>query len=235
LAKLTRKELKSDRFQLEVQHGVTFVAHHQRQLIRWGGIAAAVLIVGFGIYFYASHEATVRGEALHQALLINNAPVGAPPNEYQIGFPTQAEHDKAAEKAFKDLAAKYPGTQEGLIAEYYLGISGADQGNSADAEKRFKSVIDSAKPGLASLAKLSLAQVYGAEGKTAEAESLLRGIMDKPTELVSKETATFTLARLLQKTKPDEARKLVEPFRGSQRPNLSRAAITFLGELQQQK
>ena len=150
MAKLTRKELKSDRFQLEVQHGVTFVAHHQRQLIRWGGVAAAVLIVGFGIYFYTSHEATVRGEALHQALLINNAPVGAPANEYQIGFPTQAEHDKAAEKAFKDLAAKYPGTQEALIAEYYLGISAADQGNSADAEKRFKTVMRfrQAGPGL---------------------------------------------------------------------------------------
>ena len=50
--RLTRKELKSDSFALEVQHSVEYVAEHRRQLIRWGALVAVVvlLIVAFFVY-----------------------------------------------------------------------------------------------------------------------------------------------------------------------------------------
>jgi hypothetical protein len=54
--------------------------------------------------------------------------------------------------------------------------------------------------------------------------------MDDPTVLVSKEEATITLARLLAKSNPVEARKLLEPLRAERGP-VSRAAITLLGEI----
>jgi hypothetical protein len=52
---------------------------------------------------------------------------------------------------------------------------------------------------------------------------------------VSKEQATFTLAHILEDTKPGEARKLLEPYRSSNRPNLSRAAINALGIMSNKK
>ncbi len=54
--------------------------------------------------------------------------------------------------------------------------------------------------------------------------------MDHPTIFVSKEQATFTLATGISKTKPAEARKLLEPLRTS-RSSISQAAITALAEL----
>ncbi|MCX6625410.1 MAG: hypothetical protein NTY38_30995 [Acidobacteria bacterium] len=76
---------------------------------------------------------------------------------------------------------------------------------------------------------LALAQIYASQSKIADAEKLLRGLIEDPTVFVSKEQATISLAEILQRTRPDEARKLLEPLRGSARPAVSRAAISVGG------
>ncbi len=58
----------------------------------------------------------------------------------------------------------------------------------------------------------------------------LRSIIDDPTILVSKPQATITLAKIVAKKNPAEARKLLEPLRAERGP-VSRAAITALGEM----
>jgi predicted negative regulator of RcsB-dependent stress response len=148
-----------------------------------------------------------------------------------MNFPTQEAKDAARTKAFAELAAKYHGSQEGSIAEMYLASDAGDKGNMAEAEKRYKDVMDSAPKAYAALARLSLAQVYQAEGKQADAEKLLREAVQNPTVTVSKEDATIQLALLLAKTNPEEARKMLEPLRTS-RTSVSRAAVEALGQVQ---
>jgi len=230
--RLTRKELKSDRFALEVQHSVEYLGEHRRQVTRWGSIALGVAVLVFAVYFYRSHQRTVRQEALHDAMLILNANIGPGGNEYNPMFPTAAARDAAVDKAFTDLAAKYSGTDEGYVAQYILGSTAADKGKVAEAEKRFKMVADSGTP-YAALAKLSLAALYNNVSKRAEGEKLLLSLIDHPTELVSKDTATIALAQLIAKSDPQRARKLLEPLRGSPRPTVSKAAITALSEIPQ--
>lgn len=229
--RLTRKELKSDRFALEVQHSVEYVSEHRKQLERWGTIAGAALVIILAVYGYMRYQHGVREEALQNALQIQNAQVGPQTNEFTRTFATEAEKNAAAQKVWTDLAAKYPGTEVGVIAEYYLGAAAADKGNIAEAERRLKVVADSGKADYASLAKLSLAQVYASEGKADEAEKLARSVMDHPTALVSKDQATLVLAQLIAKTKPQEARKLLEPLRASDRRPISQAALTALSEM----
>ena len=233
--RITRKELKSDKFALEVQHSVEYVSEHRRQVVRWGSIAAAVLVIALGVYLYRTHQHSVREEALNNAFKIQNANVGPAQSEYMVTFPTQAAKDKAVDKAFSDIAAKYPGTDEGILGEFYMGSNAADHGNLQEAERRLKSVIDSGNDNYAALAKLALAQVYAGEGKLAEGEKLIHSVMDHPTMLVSKDTATLALAHLIAPTKPQEARKLLEPLRTSSRSAVSRAALTALSEMTQNK
>ena len=233
--RLTRKELKSDHFALEVQHGVEFVSGHRKQMGLYGVIAAVVVAIVLGVYFYRQHTRAERQEALSGALQIVNAQVGPQQNEYTLAFPTEAARKQASTKALTDVASKYSGSEEGDLADYMLGTMSANDGNLTDAEKRLKHVADSGGTNPASLAKLALAQVYAAEGKPAEAEKVARDLLDHPTVVVSKEQATFTLAHILEDTKPGEARKLLEPFRSSDRPNLSRAAINALGIMTNKK
>lgn len=227
--KLTRKELKADHLVEEVEHGVEYVAEHKSQFVKWGIAVAVVLAVAGGIYGYLQTQKSSRMELLSKAYMIQDAPVGPPQGEYKPPYATNAERDVAAVKAFTEVAAKYGSSEEGYIAKYFLGTHAADQAKWADAEKNFKEVADSASAGIASLAKLALAQVYAVQSKNADAEKLLRSIIDKPTEMVSKEQAQLTLGRLLLKSNPAEAKKLLEPLRTGS-PAVSRAALTILSE-----
>ncbi len=231
--RLTRKELKSDKFALEVQHSVEYVSEHRRQLVRWGGIAAVVVLLIVAGFVYRSYERRVRQEKLAAAMRIINATIGPNPSEYVLSFPTTADRDKAFDKAFTELAAKYPGTDEGLIAEFYLGTHAADLGQMDQAARHYKVVADAGNGPYSSMAKLSLAQIYAAQGKLADGEKLIQSVIDHPTELVSKEAATIALARLIAPTDPGRARKILEPLRGNPRSSISRGALNALDDMSQ--
>ena len=231
--RLTRKELKSDRFALEVQHSVEYVAEHRRQVVRWASISGAVVLLIVGVFVYRNYERGVRQEKLASAMQIMNATIGQTQSEYAVSFPTTAERDKAATKAFTELATKYPGTDEGVLAEFYLGTNAADAGNIDEAAKRYKVVVDDGSGPYASMAKLSLAQIYAAQGKQVEGEKLIQSVIDHPTELVSKESATIALAKLVAPKDPARARKMLEPLRGSPRSGISRSALNALDDISQ--
>jgi len=231
--RLTRKELKSDRFALEVQHSVEYVAEHRRQVVRWASIGAGVVLLIVGIFVYRNYERGVRQEKFASAMQIMNATIGQSQSEYAVSFPTTVERDKAAIKAFTDLAAKYPGTDEGVLAEFYLGTNAADAGNIDEAAKHYKIVAEDGSGPYASIAKLSLAQIYAAQGKQSEGEKLIQSVIDHPTELVSKEAATIALAKLVALKDPARARKMLEPLRGNPRSSISRSALNALDDISQ--
>jgi predicted negative regulator of RcsB-dependent stress response len=229
LDRLTRKDLKTDKFALEVGHGIEYVSEHRGQVVRWGGIAAAVLAVVLIVYAIFSYRAGVRDEALRNALQIQDATVGPPSPTGQPTFATAEQKEAALKKALTEVADKHSGSQQAGVARYYLGTMAADKGDLATAEKSLREVVDHANSNYASLAKLSLASVL-ADSKTAEGEKLLRSLIDHPTTFVSKEQATIALARYMAASKPQEARKLLEPLR-TERSTVSRAALTALSEI----
>ena len=237
-----KKIAKSDAFKEEFWHGLDFLTEHKAETIRYGSIGLALIVLGFGIFLYSRHQVVVREDALTSALKVDAGTVGNdvnPSMAANLHFNTEPEKSKAKQKAFGDLAAKYHGTQEGAIAEFYLASDDADQGDLAgleSAEKRFKEVLDSAPTPYASLARMSLAQVYEAEGRDADAEKLLREAVAHPTVTVSKEEATIALAGVIGKKNPAEASKLLEPLRLlPHRTAVSRAAVQAIADIAMNK
>ncbi len=231
--RLTRKELKTDKFAAEVSRTVEFLEEHRRESIIIGVIAVVVVLAATGTYFYRKHEHLQRQRELRQALLVFEAPIGPNSNPYIVTFPTKEAKEAAVQKQLHGLIEKYPGTDEAAIAAYYLGVDAATKGDEKEAEKWFRTAMASDNKVYASQASFSLAQLYAGIGKTEEAEKLLRELVAHPTILVSKEQATIALARVLGKKNPEEARKLLEPLR-TERSAVSRAALTALGELSRQ-
>ncbi len=230
MARITRKELKTDKFALEVEHTVNFFEEHQKEILRYGAIVLAVIVLIFGYTIYARRQHAQREQALARAIQVQESPVGPPTPGVNNNFPTQEVKDQVALKAFTEVQSRYPGTTEGQIAEYYLGAIKADEGKLAEAEVNFKNVADHGDAKYGSLAKLSLAQIYFSDGRVDQGEKLLRDLIANPTIYVSKDQATLALARLLAPKKPAEARKLLEPLR-NQKGAAGQVALQLYGEL----
>jgi predicted negative regulator of RcsB-dependent stress response len=228
--RLTRKDLKTDKFAVEVEHSLEYVSEHRKQLGLYSGIAVAVAVIAGVGWYYTQHQRVERQAALAKAIAVAEADIGAASQSGAPSFPTQEAKNAAKVKVFTELANKYPGKEEALIAALYLGAAAADKGDLAGAEKQFRTVAESGKGDLASQAKLSLAQIYTNTGKPAEAEKLLRDLLEHPTVFVSKEQATLNLARLLASSKPAEARKLLQPL-VTGRAAASQAAIQAMAQI----
>ena len=218
MARITRKELKSDNIaefaQKEVGLTVTFFEEHQKDVVRYGGIGIAVVLLVAGFFIYQKHERAARQQELGQAIRIQESAVSSTSASGGNTFPTQDSKDQAAIKAFTDLQRKHSGSNEADIAEYYLGAIAADQGKLPEAEKHFQLTADHADKNYASLAMLSLSQVYFSENKAADGEKLLRDLMASPTIFVSKDQAALALAQhYVSVNNTAEARKLLSPIK----------------------
>jgi len=228
----TRKELlKEDRFTVEAENTFDWISTHRKEAVRYGGIALAVIVLVAAVFYYRASQASVREQILGEALTLANMPVGqATPGG---SFPSQAAKDDALKKAFTKLATDYSGSQEAYVADYYLGTLALDAGNVDEARRKYQDTADHANANYASLAKLALAQLDFAQNRLSEAETILKGIMDHPTDLVSKSQATFTYAKVIAPTKPDEARKLLLQLAGQQQGDVAQLAVTAMNDLPQ--
>ncbi len=227
---LTRKELKQDNVALKVGETFGFLTSHRSQIVRYGGGALAlIVVVGLGIY-YRNYLRDVRQQALADAITLQNAPVGAPPQNGGPSFPTEAAKKDGVIKAFTKLMTDQGGSTEGYIAEYALAALDMDAGKLPEARKKYSDVASGADSNYASLAKLALAEINFAEGKIPDAKSVLKDLADHPTDLVSKNQADFTLARGIMATEPAEARKLLIAL-AETKSDVSQPATAALGEL----
>jgi predicted negative regulator of RcsB-dependent stress response len=229
--RITRKELKSDKFAQEVGHTVDFFEQHRDKVFLYGGIALGVIALILGYWLFSRHQHGVREQALYKAIEVTYAPVGQSEAGLQ-SFPTEDARNQQAIKQFSEVASSFSGSSEGDIAEYYLGSLLAQQGKFADAEKRFAAVAEKGNEKYASLAKLSLAQMYFSDGKADLAEKTLRDLMANPTVFVSKDQATISLARQLMVKNPAEARKLLQPLMSQPGP-VGQVATSVNSEISQ--
>jgi len=167
---------------------------------------------------------------LADALTLQSAPVGTAPPTGGPSFPSDAAKNDAVRRAFTKVIDEHGGSTEAYTAELSLATIDADAGKMSDARKRYQDIADHAPAGFASMAKLAIAQLDFSDNKTAEAQSILKDLQDHPTEMVSKNQATYTLAKGLAPTQPEEARKLLLTL-VSAPSDVSQLAVTALGEL----
>ena len=221
----TRKDLKTDKFAEDVFDVFGWASAHKIEVVRYGAALIALVLIAIGVMYYNRSQATAREAALYQALRVEDATTGATIEPTSLHFDSEAEKTKAKMQAFTELSAKYSGTQEGAISDMYLASYAVDAGNQDEAARRYKRVVEDGPKPYASLARIALSQIYISEGKTADAEKVLRDAIANPSATVSKEQAQLALGEMLSKPNPAEAHKLLDPLRTSARGTISRAAI----------
>jgi TolA-binding protein len=199
----TRHQLKQDAFSRVTIATAEKTAHwtvEHRSTLLIAVIAVAVLVAaGVGGWYYLNSQDEKASFDLAQAVRTTEIPLRAPGTPAQPDVPSftsAKERAEAAHKQFQAIADKYPHTRTADMARYFLGVSSADAGDNASAERDLKQVASSGSGELPSLAKLALASLYGDSNRTKEAVALYQELMKKPTRSVSKVTAQLQLADL---------------------------------------
>lgn len=223
---MTRHELKEqlqhDHFTDAVSDVLTYAVSNRQKLLPWVIAVVVVLALIGGAFWYSSYRNSARQQDLQTAFDVLESPVG-PANAYSKTYPTQDAKQQASIKALSEVVAKDGGSRQGLIAQYYLGTLKAQKNDAKGAESDLRAVADS-RSECAVLAKIALAQLYAGQNRISDAQALLRSIVNKPADLVSKAQAQILLARLEETTNPQEAKKILQSLKSpTQDPAVSRA------------
>jgi TolA-binding protein len=214
----TRHQLKQDRFSKATLEAAEKTVHwsqeHQSKII--AAVIAVVVIgaIAFGGWYYVNSQdekASLDLTAAVRTLETPLRPAGTPAQPDLPSYESATERATAARKQFQAIADQYPRTHTGKMARYFVGVTSAQLGDNATAERSLQEAASSSDAQLESLGKIALASVYRAENKDSQAVDLYKQLIDKPTELVSKVTVQLELAAFYEsRQKTDEARKLYE-------------------------
>lgn len=200
-----RHQLKQDRFSRATMHAAEQTVHwtveHQGKLIVAGVVLAVVVAAIIGGWYYNERQderASVEfGKAL-QTFDMPVRPAGMPPQADTPSFSSAKERATEARKQFQDLTNKYPHTHVADFSRYFLGVTSAQLGDNAAAERELKTVADYHNRDLSALAKLALAGLYRDTNRTSDAVNLYKQLIEKPSQTVSKAAAEFQLAETYQ-------------------------------------
>ncbi len=208
----TKVALKQDNFVDVTTHGISWASENRRSVIVTSLVLlAAILFIVAGFIFYNSRTQAA-SVAFGAAMATYQSPIAAPgqviPPEVKT-FPAVADRAKAASSQFMAAADKYGMTPDGRNALYFAGLTYIEAGENASAESTLKKVADGWNSDLASLAKLSLAQLYRQTGRAPQAIELYNQIAAKPTTAVPAGTAKLQLAELYESQGQPEAAKKI--------------------------
>ena len=168
-------------------------------------VIALLPIVGGYAWWRSSREARAN-QALAAALAVYEMPVvpipppapGSPPPVPQPGtFPTEQEKLTAALPKFVDAANAHSNAKAGIAARFHAAAILAAQGKPAEAEQRYKEVID--KAGNSSIysrtAKLGMAEAQVAQGKYDSAIAVYSELSRDATSTLPLDSVLLHLGR----------------------------------------
>jgi tetratricopeptide (TPR) repeat protein len=215
VARYTRHQLKQDKFAEAAAETLHWTVVHRKTIVIASSVAGVLLAAALGGWLYLRHQDGKASEELGAAVRTLSAPLGAAdPNAPGVEtFPTAKERAQAAEKKFREIAGKYRFTRTAEIAHYLAGVTAAELGDSATAEKELAVVAGSRSKDLAPLARLATAAMYHGQGRDADAIKIYKELIDHPSPAVPKALVQLELASLYEESQPAEAIRIYQQIK----------------------
>jgi predicted negative regulator of RcsB-dependent stress response len=214
----TRHQLKQDRFSRATIDAAERTAHwsveHKSKLIAAVVMVLLLAAAAVASWYYLNLQDQKASLEMSVAVRTLNTPVRPPNMPAQpeaTSFASSAERSTAAHKQFQAIVDKYPHTHSAEFARYFLGLTAADLGDNASAERELQKVISSANGDVAALAKMALASIYRNTGRNPQAIDLYKQLAAKPTGTVGKVESQIELAATYKSdNQPLEAKRIYE-------------------------
>jgi tetratricopeptide (TPR) repeat protein len=214
----TRHQLKQDRFRGATIGAAEATVHwsveHKTKLAIAAILTLVVVAAVIGGWYYINKQDEKASADLSRAVRTLDTPVrppGVPAQPDSPSFASAQERATEARKQFQAIVEKYPHTRSGDIARYFFGLTSAQLGDNATAERELRRVASTHNEDLSALANFALASVYRNLNRNQEAIDLYKKLIDKPTRTVGKVTAQLELAATYKADgRAAEAKKVYE-------------------------
>jgi tetratricopeptide (TPR) repeat protein len=211
-----RHQLKQDKFATTTAETYSWALEHQKQVVIVTVAAVVALAIVLGGYLYFQHQGQQAAIQLNQGMRTYTAPIrpaNMPAQQGEESYTSVAERANASRPKFQTVADSYPHTEAGKVALYMVGVTEVEAGNNSAGEATLQKAADKGSKGLASLAKLALANLYASTGREQQAIDIYKKLIDKPTNTVSQSAARMALAQVYATKDPAKARELYEQIK----------------------
>jgi tetratricopeptide (TPR) repeat protein len=205
---LSRKELKQDKIKETIEHGAEAVFSHSQITL----VVLVVILVVVSIYggWRIQHDRkTVQASAAYDgAMKLYGARIGGTPDPADPSEPVfldEAARAQAASQKFAEVADKYPSTDPGKLARYYVALCDEDLEKPNQALEELKKLSGESDKELAAMAQYQTGIIYARTGKPEDAIKVFRALADKPSIIVTRPIVLMELAGVLRQTNPKEA------------------------------
>jgi tetratricopeptide (TPR) repeat protein len=209
----TKRQLKQqDQFVALTETGVHWAEENRRQAILYGVIAVVAIIVIVASYTFYQSRSAAAATAFGQAMETYQTPIASATQPVPPGvktFPDAKSRAAAANTQFQQVAGKYSLTTSGRLAEYFVGLTFEDQGQTSSAQPILEKVSTSWDSGLAALGKDALADIYQQTNQSSKAIDLYNELIKAKSNTVPPGLAQLQLAELYQSQgNTDQARQI---------------------------
>jgi hypothetical protein len=205
---ISRKELKQDKIKETLEQGAEAVFSHS-QLTLIVLLVILVIVSAYGGWRIYNDRQTVQASAQYDAAMkIYGARIGATPDPADPTepiFSDEAARAQAASRKFMAVADKYPSTDPGKLARYYVALCYEDLEKPNQALEELKKISSGSDKELAAMAQYQTGLIYARTGKTDDAVKIFRALADKPSVIVTKPMVLLELAGILRQSNPKEA------------------------------
>ena len=193
-----RRELRHDKFVDEIGSLSGKARENQRPILAGIAAVAVVILAIYGIFAWRSSREQKGQDALSAAIATVDSPLLPQPGGQPIPgakYKTDTERNAVAEKQFKDVTAKYSGTDAADVAGLYLARFDATRGDTSTARQLLQKFIsDHPKHVLVGTARFSLYQLRIESGEAAQVTNELQAEIAKPSPDLPPDTLLVLLA-----------------------------------------
>lgn len=205
MKRIERHKLKENEFAKTVAHARETLEGRKRDITVMALVVVVLLVGVAGYLWWRQSRASAANEMLATALAIYEAPVvpipapapGSPAPVQQPGtYATEQAKLDASLPRLLETAERYPNTDAGIAARYTAASVLARLGRYAEAEERYREVVDKAGNRIyARTARLGLADVQVAQGKYDAAIAIYTEMSRDPNSQIPADSVLLQLGR----------------------------------------
>ncbi len=211
MAKLTRKQLRKDRFVEEVGEAVGFFTTHRNSLIGATVAILAAILGGIGFYHYRQEQGKQARLALQEAIGNYYGEVSLNEVPGRITFATSIEKEMKIEESLNKVVEGYAGRFEGEVAHLHLALYELRDGDPEEGKRMLEVLIDDTSDEASGMARKALADQLQREGKNEEAIKYYQYLIDNPSDMLPRERVElFGMYDALAATDEQKALELVK-------------------------